>query len=48
MGLPDDDYRARVGAAIVSREELYRGRDVVIKLKGPTHAELASMDPARC
>ena len=43
MGFPDDDYRA-AGAAIVSREELYRGRDVVIKLKGPTHAELASMD----
>ncbi len=44
MGFPDDDYRA-AGAAVVSREELYRGRDVVIKLKGPTHAELASMDP---
>ena len=44
MGFPDDDYRA-ASAAIVSREQLYRRRDVVIKLKGPTHAELASMDP---
>ena len=44
MGFSDDDYRA-AGAAIVSREELYRGREVVIKLKGPTHAELSSMDP---
>jgi alanine dehydrogenase len=43
MGFADDDYRA-AGAAIVARDELYRGRDVVIKLKGPTHAELASMD----
>jgi alanine dehydrogenase len=44
MGFSDDDYRA-AGAAIVSRDELYRDRDVVIKLKGPTHAELATMDP---
>jgi alanine dehydrogenase len=44
MGFSDDDYRA-AGAAIVTRDELYRDRDVVIKLKGPTHAELATMDP---
>ena len=44
MGFADDDYRA-AGAVIVSRDELYRDRDVVIKLKGPTHAELANMDP---
>ncbi len=43
MGFADDEYRA-AGAAIVSREELYRDRDVVIKIKGPTHAEVASMD----
>ena len=44
MGFSDDDYRA-AGAVIVSRDELYRDRDVVIKLKGPTHAELRSMGP---
>jgi alanine dehydrogenase len=44
MGFSDDDYRA-AGAAIVSRDELYRDRDAVIKLKGPTHAELATMAP---
>lgn len=44
MGFADDDYGA-AGAVIVSRDELYRDREVVIKLKGPTHAELASMDP---
>ena len=44
MGFSDDAYRA-AGASIVSRDELYRDRDVVIKLKGPEHRELASMDP---
>ena len=44
MGFEDDDYRA-AGAVVVTREELYRDREVVIKLKGPTHAEVASMDP---
>lgn len=44
MGFSDDEYRA-AGAVVVSSAELYRDRDVVIKLKGPTHAELASMDP---
>jgi alanine dehydrogenase len=44
MGFADDDYRAAC-AVIVRRDELYRERDVVIKLKGPTNAELASMDP---
>lgn len=44
MAFSDDDYRAS-GAAIVARDELYRDRDVVIKLKGPTHREVASMDP---
>jgi alanine dehydrogenase len=44
MGFADGDYRA-AGAAILSRGDLYRERDVVIKLKGPTHAELASMGP---
>ncbi len=44
VGFTDDDYRA-AGASIVSREEVYRGRDAVVKLKGPTHAELATMDP---
>ncbi len=44
MGFSDDDYRA-AGAAIVSREALYRDRDVVIKLKGPTHRDLETMDP---
>ncbi len=43
MGFEDDDYRA-AGAVIVSRDELYRDREVVIKIKGPTHAELATMD----
>ena len=43
MGFSDDDYRA-AGATIVSRDELYRDREVVIKLKGPTHADLATMD----
>jgi alanine dehydrogenase len=44
MGFSDDDYRA-AGAAVVSREAVYRGRDVVIKIKGPAHSDLASMDP---
>lgn len=44
MGFEDDEYRA-AGADMVSREELYRDRDVVIKIKGPAHAEVAGMDP---
>jgi len=44
MGFSGDAYRA-AGAVIVSRDELYRDRDVVIKLKGPEHRELESMDP---
>ena len=44
MGFADDDYRG-AGAVIMSRVELYRERDVVIKLKGPTQPEVASMDP---
>jgi len=44
MGFADGEYRA-AGAAIVSRDELYRDRDVVVKIKGPSHAELATMDP---
>jgi alanine dehydrogenase len=44
MGFSDDAYRA-AGAAIVARDELYRDRDVVIKIKGPAHAQLRSMDP---
>jgi alanine dehydrogenase len=44
MGFDNDDYRA-AGAVIVSRDELYRDREVVVKIKGPPHAELASMDP---
>ena len=44
MGFSDDDYRA-AGATIVARDALYRDRDLVIKLKGPTHRELRSMDP---
>ena len=43
VGFSDDDFRD-AGASIVSREEVYRGREVVVKLKGPTHQELASMD----
>jgi alanine dehydrogenase len=42
MGFSDDDYRA-AGAAIVGREELYRDREVVVKIKGPAHADLSSM-----
>lgn len=44
MGFSDGDYGA-AGATIVSRDELYRDRDVVVKIKGPAHAELASMGP---
>lgn len=44
MGFSDEDYRA-AGATIVSRRELYRDRDAVVKIKGPSHAELATMDP---
>lgn len=43
MGFSDADYRA-AGATIVARERIYRDRDLVVKLKGPTHDELRTMD----
>ena len=43
-GLRRRRYRA-AGADIVSREAVYRDREVVIKLKGPTHGDLATIDP---
>ncbi|MEU1311567.1 hypothetical protein ABZ419_22120 [Streptomyces cinnamoneus] len=44
MGYSDASYLA-AGAAIQSRGDLYRGKDLVIKLKGPAHRDLARMDP---
>ncbi len=43
-GYPDAAYAA-AGAAIESRAALYRSKDLVIKLKGPAHHDLAHMDP---
>ncbi|MCA6090797.1 hypothetical protein LE181_01190 [Streptomyces sp. SCA3-4] len=44
MGYSDASYRA-AGAAVQARADLYRGKDLVIKLKGPAHHDLARMDP---
>ncbi|MEU4209476.1 hypothetical protein AB0F13_05620 [Streptomyces sp. NPDC026206] len=43
-GYPDAAYIA-AGATIESRGDLYRSKDLVIKLKGPAHHDLAHMDP---
>ncbi|MEV4432489.1 hypothetical protein [Streptomyces sp. NPDC049585] len=43
-GYPDAAYAA-VGARIESRDALYPGKDLVVKLKGPAHHDLARMDP---
>lgn len=42
-GYPDAAYAA-AGAAVESRAALYRSKDLVIKLKGPAHHDLAHMD----
>ncbi|MEU1373602.1 hypothetical protein ABZ442_08050 [Streptomyces triculaminicus] len=44
MGLSDALYTA-AGATVETRDALYRDKDLVIKLKGPAHHDLARMDP---
>ncbi len=44
MGYSDADYLA-AGAHLEPRDALYRAKDLVIKLKGPDHRDLARMDP---
>ncbi|GHF26448.1 hypothetical protein GCM10010218_04110 [Streptomyces mashuensis] len=44
LGLPDAAYAA-AGAALQDHDALYRDKDLVIKLKGPAHRDLARMDP---
>ncbi|MFI1971250.1 alanine dehydrogenase [Streptomyces cinnamoneus] len=47
VGFPDAAYRA-AGAVIESRAEVYRDKDLVIKLKGPAHEDVRRMDPGSC
>lgn len=43
IGFPDSAYRA-AGATIESRDNIYRQKDLVIKIKGPSHEDLWKMD----
>jgi alanine dehydrogenase len=43
IGFPDSAYRA-AGATIESRDNIYRQKDLVIKIKGPSHKDLWKMD----
>ncbi|MFI9202089.1 hypothetical protein [Streptomyces sp. NPDC053048] len=43
-GFPDASY-AKAGALLETRDEIYRDKDLVIKLKGPAHHDLSRMDP---
>ncbi len=44
VGFSDDEYLA-VGASIESAAEIYRGKDLLIKFKGPSMASIPEMAP---
>lgn len=44
LGVENSAYEA-VGAKIVDRAEIYRGRDLVVKIKGPPDEAIPEMDP---
>lgn len=44
IGFDDAAYEA-VGATVQGHDELYAGKSLVIKLRGPAHADIAKFDP---
>ncbi len=44
MGFSNQEY-ARFGVQVEPRESVYRGKDLVVKIKGPTNEAIREMDP---